>query len=218
MPIIAKNNGVQRDPVPAGMHVARCYSIVEIGTVTQEIKGTLKSLYKIQITWELPNIKKVFTPEKGEQPLVISEDYNLSMYGQSNLRKMIESWRGKGFTDDEANKFDVSTLIGVPCMVNIINKPSADGQKVYSDITGVMRMPKEIVAPHQCNKSVILCYDNFDTALFESLPLFLKAKIMATPEYAAMINKAAGSVHGVTPMPPAPRPEDITEPIDDLPF
>src|SRR5688500_13440346 len=124
MAIHATNKTAQRELIPAGNYVARCYQMIEIGTVKENIMGDEKTLHKVRIGWELPTELKVFNPEKGEQPLVISKEYTLSMNEKSNLRKDLKSWRGKDFTEDEARKFDITALVGVPCMLNIIHKPS----------------------------------------------------------------------------------------------
>ena len=124
MAINATNSGTQRELIPAGNYIARCYQMIEIGTVEEIIIGEKKTLRKVRIGWELPDELRVFNPEKGEQPCVISQEFTLSMNEKANLRKMLASWRGKDFTEDEARCFDISKLLGVPCMLNIIHKPS----------------------------------------------------------------------------------------------
>ena len=86
MAINATNNGTKRELIPSGNYVARCYQMIEIGTVNEVIQGTQKQLHKVRIGWELPTELKVFKEENGEQPLVISKDYTLSLNEKSNLR------------------------------------------------------------------------------------------------------------------------------------
>jgi hypothetical protein len=47
---------------------------------------------------------------------VISKEFTLSMHEKSTLRQFLESWRGKAFTEKEALSFDVTALIGKPCL------------------------------------------------------------------------------------------------------
>jgi len=47
-------------------------------------------------------------------------------------------------------------------------------------------MPKGVPCPDQVNKNQILQYDNFDTNLFDSLPDFIKNKVLTSVEYKAM--------------------------------
>jgi hypothetical protein len=192
MAIIAENKGTNYEPIPAGNYVARCYSMIHIGTVTENVMGTEKQLNKVRLTFELPTETKVFKEENGEQPHVISKEFTLSMHEKATLRKMLESWRGKGFTEQEAKGFDITVLCGIPCMLNIIHKPSKDGSKTYAEISSISSMPKGLQCPPQVNPSFVLSYDAFDFEAFEKLPDFVKDKIKASSEYKNMVNPPSG--------------------------
>jgi len=169
--------------VPAGNHIARCYQMIEIGTDEKEVLGELKRQYTVRIVWELPNETKVFDQSKGEQPFSIGKDYTLSMHEKSNLRKELQSWRGRSFTEEEAKGFDITKLIGVPCMLNIIHQQSKTGNN-YSKIAGVTAIPKGFVCPPQVNASFVLAYDDVAyEAKFATLPEWLRKRIEATPEF-----------------------------------
>jgi len=181
--INATNTGVKRELVPAGNYVARCYSMIHIGTVKENIKGEDKWIDKIKITWELPTELRVFKEENGEQPMVISQDFTLSMNEKANLRKFLESWRGKGFTEDQAKSFDVTKLLGIPCMLNIIHKASKAGND-YAMISSVGALPKGAECPKQINATFEFNFeDNFDEKALESFPDFIKDKIKGSVEY-----------------------------------
>ena len=186
MPITATNTQIQRELIPAGNYIARCYQMIEIGTVKEIILGKEKIIPKVRIGWELPTELKVFKEENGEQPCVISKEYTLSMAEKANLRIALKSWRGKDFTEDEAKSFDITKLLGVPCMINIIHKPSKDGLKIYEEISGITPLPKGIECPKQVNKTLVLSYDNFDVETFNNLPDFIRNKMISSLEYAAM--------------------------------
>lgn len=78
MPIYAEttNNSdfVQVEP---GTYIARCYSMIEIGTIETEYKGIKKMQHKVNITWELPTELAVFKEEKGPEPYVVSKNYTI---------------------------------------------------------------------------------------------------------------------------------------------
>lgn len=209
MPILATNNGTQRELIPAGNYIGRCYQMIEIGTVTENILGESKILKKVRIGWELPTELKVFNEEKGEQPCVISKEFTLSMHEKSSLRGTLKSWRGKDFTEEEARSFDITKLLGVPCMINVIHKPGkADPSKTYQEIAGITGVPKGMIVPEQINKTVCLSYDSFDAEIFNALPDFIKDKMKGSLEYAAMMQP---NVHNMD------NKSDV-EPLDDLPF
>lgn len=209
MAINATNKAVQRELIPAGNYIARCYQMLQIGTVEEIVMGAVKTLNKVRIGWELPTELKVFNPEKGEQPFTISKEFTLSMHEKSNLRKLLASWRGKDFTEEEAESFDITKLLSVPCMINVIHKPAkSDPTKVYEEISNVSPMPKGVKCPNQINQTMCLEYESFDQELFNSLPDFIKTKIQSSAEYKEM--RQPGERHLTA--------NDITEPIDDLPF
>lgn len=207
MAILATTNQTQRELVPVGNHLAICYQMIEIGTVEEIVKNEKKIMKKVRIGWELPNERKVFNEEKGEQPFVMSKEYTLSMHEMSNLRADLKSWRGKDFTEDEARCFDITKLLGKPCMINVIHKPSKDGLKTYSQISAITGVPKGMTVPEQSNRTICLSYDNFDETEFNQLPDFIKSKMMTSIEYAAM--KQPNHVNMSHP---------TSFPEDDLPF
>ena len=161
MAINATNSGsAPREPIPAGNYIARCYQMIQIGNVEEIILGEKKILNKVRIGWELPLELKVFSEERGEQPLVISKEFTLSLHEKSNLRATLKSWRGKDFTEKEAESFDITKLLGVQCMLNIIHKPGTkDPGKVYEQIAGITPMPKGVTCPAQINPTFVLSYD-----------------------------------------------------------
>ena len=192
MAINATNKGVKRELIPAGNYVARCYSMIEIGTVKESFQGDEKTLHKVRIGWELPTELKVFNEEKGEQPCVISKEYTLSMNEKATLRKMLASWRGKDFTEAEAKSFDITKLLGVACMLNIIEKPGTkDPSVVYNEIASVSPMIKGMQCPAQVNPTFVISYDNFDFEKYESLPDFIKDKMKTSEEFRKMQQPSA---------------------------
>jgi hypothetical protein len=208
MSIVAKNSATPRELIPAGTHLARCYQMIEIGTVKENILGKEKVLTKVRIGWELPEERRDFG--KGEQPFVISKEYTLSMNEKSNLRKDLESWRGKGFTDKDAEGFDITKLLGVPCMLNIIHREAKNGN-TYDNIAGIMPVPKSMKCPAQENKTFVLSYDAFDMNVFDSLPDFIKDKMKTSLEFAAIQQPNHRELSN--------QPEDLNNGIaDDLPF
>lgn len=189
MAITATSSGSQRELVPAGNYIATCYKMVQIGTVTEIVMGKAKVLHKVRIGWELPEETRVFNEEKGAQPIVIENEYTLSLHEKSALRGILKSWRGKDFTEEEAKAFDITKLIGVPCMLNIIHKQGkADPTKTYEQIAGITPLPKSVKKPVQINPSFVLSYDDWDETKYNALPDFIKTKMASSMEYMQMRN------------------------------
>jgi hypothetical protein len=192
--ITATNKGGSNyEPIAAGTYAARCYQMIHIGTAEENILGQVKKLNKVRITWELPTETKVFKEENGEQPHVISKEFTLSMNEKATLRKFLEGWRGKAFTEKEAEAFDITVLLGKPCMLSIIHKQAKNGN-TYAEISSVSSVPKGMNVPEQFNESKELNYDKFDWELFETLPDFIKDKMKQTDEFKFMMQPHETSV------------------------
>ena len=99
--------------------------------------------------------------------------------------KHINSWRGKALTPQEIDDFDVSTLLGQPCMITIVHNTSAANGKTYANIAGISGLPKGIECPAQVNASYTFDYnDNFDwTKMDQNIPQFLQDIMKQTPEW-----------------------------------
>jgi hypothetical protein len=163
--------------------------MVHIGTVEDEYQGQKRFVNKVRITWELPTEMKVFSPEKGEQPQAISREFTLSMHEKSTLRAFLTSWRGKGFSEEEAKDFDVSRLVGVPCMLSIVHEPSkTDPTKVRDKISSISTVMKGVTMPPQVNPSFLFELDSFDKIKFDSLPDWLRDKVRQSQEYRNIVS------------------------------
>jgi hypothetical protein len=178
----SSGNGGSKQLPPEGNHPARCVSVIDLGTQCDTYNGEPKALRKVRITFELPQEKAVFKKERGEEPFVIGKDYTLSLGERANLRRDLESWRGKGFTEAEAKAFHLSRLLGAPAMVSVVHRVSKNN-RTYADIATVTRVPKGMKVPEQILPSLKYDIENGADAVFEQLPKFLQDKIKAADEW-----------------------------------
>lgn len=210
MAIIASTGGsITAQIAPEGSHLARCYEMIHIGTIETEWMGEKRLSNKVRIAWELPTELVVFNAEKGEQPFSISREFTLSMNEKSTLRAFLTAWRGKPFNDIEAENFDISKLLGVPCALNIIHVPSKDGSKTYANIASVAPIMKGVQMPDQINPSFEFSVLEFDQDKFESLPEWLREKIKASKEYQHLASSNNSDNQQIEP---------VQKYDDDLPF
>lgn len=211
MAIKAENNGSNYEIVPSGNYVARCYSMVQLGTILETIPGKgQKLLNKVRITWELPNKKKEFKPGEGLKPFSVSKEFTISMNEKANLRKFLEGWRGKAFTAEQAKVFDITKLLGKECMLNVIHKTSGAGNQ-YADLSSASALPEGMTCPPQINPNFEFSFDPYDEEKFKMLPDFLKEKVATSKEYFRVMNPQhndAATNHD----------ELVPTPDDDLPF
>jgi len=170
--------------VEPGTYVARCIGMIEIGTIMVNFGDGDKRVHKAAITWELPTEKAVFDPEKGEQPFIITKEYNLSMHSKSALRAMLESWRSKPFTEDEAKRFDITQVLTKECMLTVVHEASkTDTTVFYAKVASVSKLMKGVICPPQINPTKLLCYENFDWGMFATLSDKMKSKLEQSVEF-----------------------------------
>lgn len=187
MPIIAKSTKQNFEVMESGSYPARIYQIIHIGTVPG-FQGAMQN--KVRITFEFPTELKVFKEENGEQPQVISQEYTLSFHEKSGLRKVIAACDPSALkkTDDEGfvEEYDIENLLGKACLVSVIHKDGKEGA-VYANIDTCTPLPKGMTCPDQVNPSKSLSYDSFDEEFFNSLPEFIKSKMMSSVEYKTIV-------------------------------
>lgn len=179
MPIIAKEGESKIKQIPpAGTHVARCYSVIDMGTQNTPFGES----HKIRITWELPTETAVFKEGGAEEPFAVGKEYTLSLYEKANLRHDLESWRGKAFTEEQLGGFDISTLLGAACLLGVIHKPGKEN-KTYANVASVSALPKGMKVPEQINPSVEYSINEGRNTTFQSLPQWLQKKIEGSLEF-----------------------------------
>jgi hypothetical protein len=214
MSLIAKDGGEGSfTPVPPGMHLARCYRVVDLGTQKTEWQGQTKYLAKIMIQFEVhgedENGKPIIT-SKGE-PMSISKNYTLSLAEKATLRKDLAGWRGRDFTPEELKGFELKNILGHWAMLSVAKSLGNNG-KEYTNIMSVNPVPvaiKKAGLPVGFNDPAIFSIADADMDLFETFSKGLKEKIQSSPEWQAREQYTKTENSGGQSM------EDIDE---DIPF
>lgn len=197
------NGGGEFQQPPVGTEAARCVKIIDIGTQKGEYQGKVNIRRQVIIGWELPNALMT-EGEAAGKPFVVSKFYTASLSEKANLRKDLENWRGKAFSDQELMGFHAKNIMGKTCLLSLTEN---DKQKVR--VTGVMAVPKGTKVPEQINASVYLSLEpgEFDRAVFDSLSDGYKKFITASPEWNELQKPSGGK--------PAGKFDDME---DDIPF
>ena len=114
------------------------------------------------------------------RPYSISKEYTASIGPKSNLRKDLEAWRGRPFTEDELRAFSLENVLGAPCFIGIAHVQK--GEKTFANINSIMALPKGMDCPELTNAKVKFEIDNFDETVFESLSEYVRKKILMSKE------------------------------------
>ena len=184
--VSASSGGGNFVQVPAGMHLARCYRIIDLGSQKTEYKGQAKLspkvLFQFEVHSEDDEGSALVTPDG--KPLSISKQYTLSLNENAILRRDLQSWRGRPFTEEELKSFNLENVLSQWCMLNVVH--SEYNGKNYSNIDNINPVPgtlKKSGLPEAVNDPKIFSIRNADMDLFDSLSENLQAKIKLSPEW-----------------------------------
>jgi hypothetical protein len=128
MPLVIKEQEGQFEVAPPGLHEAVCVDVVDLGMVD----GKFGPKRKLKLIWQLKGKNKL-----GER-YQARASYTQSLMEGSNLRRDLESWRGRAFTDVERKAFDVEKLIGVNCQLSLKHNISKSTGRTYAQVTVVL--------------------------------------------------------------------------------
>lgn len=176
------NSGSGDFEMPApGTYAAVCYKVIDLGTQEQDFKGKITHARKLMLFWELN------AQMSTGQRFSMFKEYTASLNEKANLRKDLESLTGIAFTDGMIKSFNPQKLIGAAGLVNV--GPNSNDRIVIKGlaklVAGMEKMKPE-------NPTVYFDLDMFSEEAFNSLPDWLKNKIIQSPEYLAL-----GPVAGV---------------------
>ena len=176
---IAKNIGGDFKPLPAGTHVARCFAVISLGTQPSN-NPQFAPAFKVMLMWEVPD--ETVDMQGVATPMTISKEYTLSLNEKANLRRDLQSWRGKEFTAKELEGFDVANVCGAPCMLSVIHKANAKGS-TYANIASISALAKSVKCAEPFHKYLKFEIEHGQTAVFKALPEWISKKILNCGEW-----------------------------------
>ena len=210
MALLSKDSGGggSFEPVPAGTYTARCVSVVDLGV--QETPWGGKE--KVYFGFEVPSVRVEWDDKEGLHhtgPALIGSRYTNSIHPESNLGKHLITWRGKAFTEEEREGFDLFNVLNAPCLLSVVHNHKDN--KIYANINGIMRLPQGMVAPNA--ETELLAYSPADPTKitnFDKLPEWLQKLSLAGQDTADQpVTHPANVPSGAAP------PDDF---LDDIPF
>jgi hypothetical protein len=156
--------------------------VVDLGVHKVEYQGQAKQLHQVYLRWEVPDERVTYERDGAEAdgPCVIGATYTLSLSEKANLRKVLENWRGKGFTEAELRKFDITCIAGKACQIMVTHRQGGNG-KTYANVTGVMGISKDQQqrAKEAKPESGVVVYslETPDASVYAALPNWLREKL-----------------------------------------
>lgn len=192
MSIVVKEGATFRSVDP-GTYAAQCIRLIDIGTQETEYQGKKGFKQQVIITWELTN-ELIEDGDFAGQPYIVSKFYTASLDKKANLRKDLEAWRGKAFTEDELKGFSLKNILGKACMLSIIHTESGKAK-----VGAVMALPKGMTITSRINPLILFDITEWDDQVYAGLSDGIKGIIQRSQEY-----QKGNDIHDKT--------EDLTEP------
>lgn len=219
MSLVAKETMERIPPLGEGIYEAVCSGLIDLGRQYSEQYDKYSD--QIRLIWDV--LGETVKYNDKESPRQVFSDLTVSLDEKSNLRKLLQSWRGKTFTPEELKGFDLHNVLGVGCQVQIIHKSNDNG--TYGKVNTVIPLPKGKKAP-QIATTVFDLNDDSTYAVFATLPHYLQERIAKAENFDDTGLVVSEKKTGTEAAAPATAPnggfnpgefEEITE-EGDLPF
>lgn len=179
MSLIAKKKAAASiPPIDAGTYVGVCVGVIDIGEQKNDLYNTYsqKAIFIFEISSERVMV------EDEDKPRWLSETYTVSLSEKSNLAKMLISWRGKDFTEEELDGFDLASMVGKPCQLQVLVVQKKDGGSC-NKIAGVFGLPKGLPAPKSENPLMTYQVEDGENEMFLTLPEWIRERIKKSTEW-----------------------------------
>lgn len=164
-------------PVEAGTYAAVCVGVVDLG---EQYNEKFKSYnQRVLFIFEVPS--KTIIVDDEEKPRWLSKEVSPSLNEKSTLFQILTSWRGTKLTQEECKEFDLSKMLGVGCMIQVIVEEKDSGS--FNKLTSVIGLPEGIPAPETKSELLLFDMDNWKDEAFEKLPLWIQDKIKKSTQY-----------------------------------
>jgi hypothetical protein len=173
MALMAKSSGGNYTPPPADTYPAVCVGVFDLGTQENQFG---KPKQQVQIMWEIDCDKADGTHH------TVSRQYTPSLHPKAEFRKLLDAWSGKKTTPEEEKAgFDVATLLGKPCQLQVIHNDK-DG-KTYANVGAVLKLAKGMEPMTPLNKPVLYSWDDHGKKIPSAVPEFVRKKIEQSLEW-----------------------------------
>lgn len=213
--------GGDYQPVPEGTHIARCVRVIDLG-LQPGSQQYPEPRAKVLLAWEIPD--EPVKVDGEEQPGIIMARFTASLHKKSQLRALLESWRGRAFAEEELKGWSLRNILDVPCMITVVHSDS--NGRIYANVKSAAKMPKGVPAPPRTTPLVWYEIEHGQNDVYHSLSEKLRATIDVgagrTPQPAQQQTSApvASAPQRVSAAPQPVAPPRVEEWVDDsgVPF
>lgn len=184
MGLVLSVNTATYEPIAEGTHTAVCDRIIDLGRQVglEEFGG--KVAPKVWVGWLITD---EVDSDGGMKEKHIGRIYTASLDKKSSLRKDLEAWRGKPFTDEELKAFDMDNVLGTGCMLNVAHEQKGD--KIREQIKGIVALPRGMKLDKPADTISFVLDETALIAIDERIPEWLQDMIRKSVTYQEMLQQ-----------------------------
>ena len=140
--VIARGSDAKFTPHDAGQFVGQCVDVIDLGQKVEEFAGKpTKLAAKVALVFRTGE-RNAETGEYSD----IAQEFTVSLNEKANLRKFLEQWAGKPYSDEQIEQgVALNALTGRHGLLTIAHKTSGKG-RTYATIAACVGIPKQMAA------------------------------------------------------------------------
>ena len=162
-------------PVEAGVYIAVCVGVVDIG---QQYSEKFKS-YRNEVLLVFELCGESVRIDGEDKPRQLSRTFSFSTSKKSNLRAFLSSWNGVQYGDEQFAQLELFDQVGRACQLNVTRSDSGE----YANIDSVMPLPRGMTAPEPVSDLIRWDMDDWDDVAFEGLPTWAQERIRRSTQF-----------------------------------
>lgn len=209
MSLTLKQGDNDFEKLEKGIYHATCFRMVDLGTQDNTYKGETNKKLQVRLDFEItealdPDTNQVLMADG--RPFGVGKEYTASLFESANLRKDLESWRGKSFTQEELDSLELTDFLGCTVKIEVgLTKQTAEfagGNPKIMRLSEPRNGTEQVatVNPQVAFDMSVYC-DEFNgnsnanskamCDVFEDIPAYLQKKVEESYEYRAAVEKGA---------------------------
>lgn len=165
-------------PVAPGVYIAVCVYSIDLGEQLCEYKDKAKSYNnQVQLVFEL--IGETVEIDGKQEARTLSRTFNIARSKNAGLRKFVQSWMARQFSDEEFGELDIDDFVGQPAQLSVILNDTGE----YANIDSIMQLPRGSAPPKETLPLIRFNLEPWNQEAFDALPEWAQEKVKKSTQY-----------------------------------
>nr|DAT88069.1 MAG TPA: hypothetical protein [Caudoviricetes sp.] len=164
-------------PVAPGTYSAICVASIDIGEQLHKFKD--KSNYQNMMMYTFELVGEFIEVDGKQEPRLLSRKFTFSKSEKSGLRKFVESWQGRKFTNEEFGDFDTNDMVGKEAMLGVVLNDTGE----YANIDTIMGLPKGMSVGKPVSELIRFDMEPWNQVAFDKLPEWAQNRVKDSTQW-----------------------------------